>query len=184
MSDNQVAHREPYKPSLWRREKLYLLSWEDLGKGLQKIRDQILSDGFRPVTVIGISRGGLVPATYFSHALHVDDFEVLGIARNASDDIFCLKREPELLWTSANRDYTGSSVLLVDDVAGEGKTLDFAVKFLKGKGATKVLTAVIARIQKCEFMPDYCAVEVDDWIVFPWENTALDGSKQTQPIYL
>jgi|GEM_PF-3585126 len=154
---------------LWKRRKLYELGWPGLALCLERLREAVVNAGFRPTLVAGISRGGLVPAVHLSNVLDVDRFLVMAIARNLGNDTYCTKQEPTMLWESPGVEVRGESVLLVDDVVGEGRTLAFAVRHLQEHGAGAVRTAVIARMERSSYRADFEAITPDDWIVFPWE---------------
>lgn len=168
--------------SLWRHEKIYVLDWEAFGKCLEKVAHQLRRDGFHPETIVGISKGGLIPAIYLANVLEVPDFQVLGIARNTSSERYSQQQEPELLWMTARTDFKGRSVLLVDDIAGEGKTLALAVKLLQEKGASSIRTAVI--VSESQALPtlDYSAVTLDGWTVFPWEKAIADEKMSIEAV--
>lgn len=151
------------------REPANTLEWDTLGRTLSRMRERMLADGFRPDAVVAIARGGLVAATYFANAFAVRDFHILSVRRNASDDTFSRKHEPALLWASPLTDLTGRSLLLVDDIVSEGKTMTFAMAILRDTGAAEVRTAAVAWFDGSRFKPDYCGFATRSWVVFPWE---------------
>lgn len=158
----------------WKRERTTLLDWSALGRVLDGMRDRILKDSFRPQAVIGIARGGLVPAIYFANALKAADFHILGMLRNASDEPFSAKRSPTLCWESPMPDLSGKSLLVVDDIVGDGETMALAIATVRDRDAAEIRTAAVARYQGSRFTPDYCGITADGWIVFPWEASS-DG---------
>jgi hypothetical protein len=79
-----------------------------------------------------------------------------------------LRREkPELL---ADVGELPEKVLIVDDVADTGETLEFVLKHVRQKGAKEVRVATIAYKPHSRVKPDYHVFETDKWIVFPWEE--------------
>jgi len=61
-------------------------------------------------------------------------------------------------------------VLLVDDKADTGQTLDRVKKKIeKIKGVKVVKTACLYKMPKSKFKPDWFIKEVDCWVVFPYE---------------
>jgi len=181
-TEKREMKRQKSDASLWEHETIYMLDWETLGKCLEKIAKQMLQDAFYPVTIVGISRGGLVPATYFANMLDITDFHVLGIARNMSNDRYSKQQEPELLWMTSEVNLADRPVLLIDDIAGEGKTMALAVKLLQERGASYIRTAVIVSESKTIFQLDYSAVTLDGWTVFPWEKAITDADKRVVPV--
>jgi hypoxanthine phosphoribosyltransferase len=100
--------------------------------------------------VIGIPRGGTIPAIMISHALGIKYLE---------------RWEPILYKT----------VLLVDDVTDHGTTLENYKKSLEQQfylksGSGKILTAVLYKHKKCPLTPDFYVAEKEKWVVFPYEK--------------
>jgi uncharacterized protein len=155
---------------LWKREKCYTLSWEMLGACLEELRRCIVRDRFFPTVVVGIARGGLVPASFFANALHTTRFVLVSIRRNSTNEVYSEKQDPQLAWISSQARLDGEHVLLVDDVTGSGETLRFTCALLAARGAEETRTVVLARMRHSTFVPNYVGVTLDDWIIFPWEN--------------
>lgn len=174
MREENNKNEQIYKPTLWKREKIYVLDWEMLGRCLQKIEYLVRQDGVMPTTIVGISRGGLVATTYFANIFNTSDVHILGIVRNTSNEKYSWKQEPQFFWMSPHADLRDRSILLVDDINGEGRTLALAIQLLQEQGANCIKTVVIACQQKSSFPVDYTAVVLDDWIVFPWETFSAD----------
>ena len=61
----------------------------------------------------------------------------------------------------------GRRVLLVDDVADSGRTLDLAVRLLTDRGAI-VRSVVIYTKPTTIIRPDWSWKDTDLWIDFPW----------------
>jgi hypoxanthine phosphoribosyltransferase len=73
--------------------------------------------------------------------------------------------------TSMLKDLGGRDVLLVDDVADTGSTLETAVeKILKPRNPRTVRTATLLIKPWSKSKPDYTAASTDAWVVFPWER--------------
>lgn len=161
---------------LWKREHLLSLSWQELGVCMESLREQILDSGFKPTCIVGICRGGLVLATCLSNVFDIRNFQVLGIARNLSNDRYSQRAPARFDWLSPERGLKGERVLIADDIAGDGGTLALACETLRGYEPEEIRTAVIVKNQGSKITPDYFAVSVDDWVVFPWEARAATAS--------
>lgn len=164
-------------PDLWRRERFLVLGWEALGRCLEVLAAQIEASGFRPTAIVAISRGGMVPAVFLANAFGLRDVQVISILRNVSNEKYSERGEPRLRWMAPDTPLDGERVLLVDDIAGDGGTLDLALGLLAGRNAAAVRTAVVVKNQGSRLEPDYRAITVDDWIVFPWEPPAPAGAR-------
>jgi hypoxanthine phosphoribosyltransferase len=58
----------------------------------------------------------------------------------------------------------GRQVVIVDDVYDTGRTLAFAIKHLEAKGASEVLTCLLARKPQADGLPDptWCGFSLED----------------------
>lgn len=70
---------------------------------------------------------------------------------------------------------SGENILLFDDVADTGKSLDFAWEYLINHGAKSVTLATLFYKPHSTVKPDYYAVQTSAWIIFPYE--AVDAIK-------
>lgn len=168
---------------LWKREKFLLLSWEALGQCMDRIKAKVESEGFVPTTIVGISRGGLVLAAYLANRYGLRDLQVMSIVRNTSEEKYSPRSAPVLKWMTPGESLEGKRVLVADDIAGDGGTLTFALDILRSRSPAEIRTAVVVKNENSRVQPDYHAIEVGDWIVFPWEPPA-DESATTEPITL
>ena len=94
-------------------------------------------------------------------------------------DIGQTLEEPIILSPQLDTDsLKGKKVLVVDDVADSGKTLDLVVNLLK-ETADDVRSAVIYTKPKTIFEPDFSWKKTDQWINFAWSVLPVitaDGS--------
>lgn len=169
----------------WRRRRLLTIGWAEAGRMLDGIARDVRDSGFAPTVIVGIARGGLPPAVALSNLLDVTDFRILGIPRNTSNSRYSERGPAVLDYVVPERPLTDERVLIVDDIMGDGGTMALAVETVRGLGAAEVRSAVVVRNVGSRGRPDFQAVEVDDWTVFPWErppgadeaSTAVDGPR-------
>jgi hypoxanthine phosphoribosyltransferase len=64
---------------------------------------------------------------------------------------------------------SGKKVLVVDEIADTGKSLQLIREHLKARGASEVRIATIYLKPWSIVKPDYYAKETNRWVVFPWE---------------
>ena len=97
--------------------------------------------------------------------------------RNLSDKKFHRGAHAQFSWIApAPETFANKRVLVVDDIAGDGGTLSLAIEILRGREASQIRTAVIAKNVNSQFEPDFKALTVDDWLIFPWERwESIDG---------
>ncbi|MDP7975905.1 MAG: phosphoribosyltransferase [Thermoprotei archaeon] len=161
-----------YKES---RPQLQEISWEDVMILSSKVAKAILSGSYRVDAVIGISRGGIIPARIISDMLLVRDFYVYGIKYysgiNERDEIKVVQK-PE-------GNFKNKNVLIVDDIIDSGKTMAFVKKELEDEAASVKLAALLKKPWS-EIEPDFCAGITDKWVVFPWEITETKAELESK----
>jgi hypoxanthine phosphoribosyltransferase len=122
---------------------------------------------FRPDMIVGLSRGGLVPARIMADIMGVKEIGILGInfykAMGKPSDFPRITQELTM-------DLAGKKILIVDDIAETGRSLMVAKDYLKRKGASEIRIAAIHYKPNSEFKPDYFAASTTAWVVYPWER--------------
>jgi xanthine phosphoribosyltransferase len=161
-------------------KKTYV-TWQDVEHQTQEILRQLQQDNWQPDYVVGLTRGGLVPANLISQYLEVP-METLKVSLRDGDSL------PESNLWMAEDAYTNKKILIVDDINDTGATLNY-IKQDWPSGCVpeanhwnqiwgnNVRVAVLYdnESSKSELNIDYNAVtinkaEEDSWIVFPWED--------------
>ncbi len=159
-----------------------VLTWSGFGDACRDLARVILADGFVPEVVVAIARGGLLPAGAIAYGLGVKNCGAINVEFYTG--IGTVLDAPELLPPELDMSYLeGRRVLLVDDVADSGRTLDLAVRLLAERGAV-VRSAVIYTKPTTIIRPDYSFKDTSLWIDFPWsaagtvveEDAGAEGS--------
>jgi hypoxanthine phosphoribosyltransferase len=143
-----------------------VMSWADLGTGARALAEAVAADGYRPDLILGIARGGLLVAGALGYALGVKNTFTMNVEFYTGIDErlempMILPPVPDFV------DFAETKVLIADDVADTGATLQLVQSFCEGKVA-EVRCAVLyekpASMVKCE----YVWRSTDRWITFPW----------------
>lgn len=144
---------------------LLRISWEAAVKYCEELAEK--TKEFKPDMIVGISRGGLVPARILSDMLDIKSVGVVGM-------VFYTKvgetEDAPKITQELAMDLKGKRILLVDDVADTGKSLAAAKEYLEGKGAGEIKTAALHYKPKSILKPDYYYETTTAWIVYPWER--------------
>lgn len=153
---------------------------KDVNGFVSDIIRQMWLDGFMPDYVVGITRGGLVPAQMISQYLNIP---MNTIKVSMRDDDHCETN----LWMAEDA-YTGKNILIVDDINDSGATMKWikqdweaAVslpidKTWEQTWNNNVRFAVLVNNESSEFEDvDYIGKTVNKyedpcWVVFPWEE--------------
>lgn len=129
--------------------------------------------------VIGIARGGLIPATAIAAALRCEMFPIR-LTRRMRDEI--VHQTPVVLLDVAIQVANRKCAVVVDEIANTGQTLTRAVQLVRRRGVPRVLTATLAAHSWSNPQPDFTALNSDALLIFPWDETVyVNGEWQTRP---
>ncbi|MFP3222982.1 MAG: phosphoribosyltransferase family protein [Nitrososphaeria archaeon] len=140
-----------------------LISWRDLGLLTKALVDKV-KKGERPDVVVGIARGGLIPAMVIADRLRVP-LDIINIKSYRALGVKGTLKVYDVMY----EDIADRKVLIVDDVADTGETFLFVSEHMMKKGARAVILASIFLKPWSRVRPNYFVEETDEWIVFPWE---------------
>jgi hypoxanthine phosphoribosyltransferase len=144
------------------------LTWARFGDAAQELARAIADDGFRPDLILAIARGGLFVAGALGYALSVKNLYLMNVefyngVGSTLDMPVMLPPVPSAV------DFSEKKVLVADDVADTGKTLELVRGFVTDHVA-EVRSAVVyekpGSLVKC----DYVWKRTDKWINFPWSS--------------
>lgn len=142
--------------------KEYCLSWEEFHRDTRQLARQLLDEcrGTPPWEgIIGIARGGLVPATILARELNIRLVDSLCIASYNHDK----QGEIEILKPVAG---DGSGYLLVDDLVDTGVTARVARELLPEACFVAVYAKPAGRDKAHHFAREFTQ---DTWLHFPWD---------------
>jgi uncharacterized protein len=143
-----------------------VLTWDLFGTAIRELAQQVADSGFAPDLVLGIARGGLPVAGGLAYALGAKAVGTMNVEFYTG--VEATLDEPVLLPPLLDMDaVTGSHVLVVDDVADSGRTLDLVLRLVRERVAT-ARTVVLYDKPRSVVRPDYVWRSTDRWIVFPW----------------
>ncbi len=165
---------EPYDYS--QRSGVEPVSWERFEQLVRILAEQI--ESFEPQLILGIARGGLFPATMLSFILR-REFYPIRLTRRLHDTV--VREKPTWLVRPPEK-VVGRRVLLVDEIADSGVTLELAADEVRRLGASAVRTATLYAHTWAEPRPDYVALTSDALILNPWDREVLvEGQWATHP---
>lgn len=157
------------------------LTYELFGTASRELAEQVAADGFEPDLILAIARGGLFLGGALGYALDVKNLFVMNVEfYTGVDERLDL---PVVLPPTLDQvDITGANVLVADDVADTGKTLELVRDFCTGYVA-EVRTAVVYEKPRSAVRCDYVWRHTDRWIDFPWSSQPPVRSRSTRPAH-
>jgi len=142
-------------------------TWDEIYEMLLSLAEKIQKDNFFPDLIVGICRGGWPPARVMSDLLGNPKLANIGVEFYV--DVAKTRSKP-VLTEPVSISVEGKKVLILDDVADTGKTLELVRDHLLNRGVKQVKIATIYYKPWSVVRPDYYEKETRRWIVFPWER--------------
>jgi uncharacterized protein len=156
---------------------------DNINTYIHNIIRMMYDDKFRPDYIVGLIRGGLVPAVQLSHYLQVPMYTLkVSLMNEADSESNC--------WMSEDAygcgDKEPKKILIVDDICDTGATFNWIIKDWqstclpnderwKNVWHNNVKFASIIYNEASDFDIDYFGhiinkLEKPEWCVFPWEE--------------
>lgn len=143
-------------------------TWHEIQELAKATAGKVAAYG-KPDVIVGIARGGVVPARLLCDYLYVKDLATLKVDHWG---ITASKDGKARLSQGLSLDLRGKSVLLVDDVTDTGDSISIAKKHVESLSPREVKTATLYKLTNSKFTPDFFALEREwTWIIFPWNRT-------------
>ena len=144
------------------------LSWQAFGHASRELAEVVAADGFEPDLILSIARGGLFLAAALGYALAVKNLHVVNVefydgVGTTLDMPVMLPPVPSVV------DFSEKKVLIADDVADSGRTIELVHRFVKDQ-VEDVRSAVIYEKPRSVMKCDYVWKRTDRWINFPWSR--------------
>lgn len=145
-----------------------VLDWSLFGTASRELATTIAESGYRPDVVLGIARGGLLPAAAIAYALDCKNLFTVNVEfyTGVGETMDAPVMLPPLLDVA---ELDNLSVLIVDDVADSGKTLELVFDLCQGH-VSEAKTAVIYEKPRSVINADFVWRRTDRWINFPWSS--------------
>lgn len=150
-------------------------TWNDICVGTAVIANRTMQRSLQIDVVVGITRGGLVPAVVFSHVFEIPMYPVNYSAKDGRGDN---KNHDNILPFIGTPIPSGEgtvpsvpSLLVLDDICDSGRTLEDVAHFYRKQGH-EVFTAALYYKEGASVQPDVWWQKIPEdapWVIFPWE---------------
>jgi hypoxanthine phosphoribosyltransferase len=140
--------------------------WERLYELCFRLYEIIEKSGFRPDVIVGVARGGWIPARVLSDLFFTR--ETANVKVDLYRGIYARDAEARVSQTLP-KDMKWKAPLLVDDISDTGDSLTVALAHLDKRGYKNPRTATLHLKPWTKLVPDYWVVKTEAWVVYPWE---------------
>jgi uncharacterized protein len=146
---------------------IMLYTFDDYKKDVDLIIEQIQARGDRYDYIVGVARGGLIPAVYLSHRLGIP-------MRSVSWSTFHANQVREYAWDIADDIHNGKRILLVDDILDSGQTAAELIKDWEIQRDEIDMAVLIYNVDQ-NIIPDFYGRSISRevqpyWFNFWWET--------------
>jgi uncharacterized protein len=142
-------------------------SWNQIYSLLLKLAESVRKSRFEFDLIVGVSRGGWIPARIMSDLL--ENPKLANVQAEFYVGVAETKHEPSIT-QPVSVSVKDKKVLVVDDLADTGESLKLINSHLKKNGASEVRVATIYYKPWSIIVPDYYEKETRSWVIFPWEQ--------------
>ena len=151
--------------------------WRTIDKAIQSIAMQMYESEWRPDYIVGITRGGLVPAVMLSHMTNIP-MHTLCVQLAAEG----LEENTESNTMMAQDARKGKNILIIDDINRGGDALEWIMKDWSEQGHAdwiidwhknvKFASLIIDPNSKVDtdYFYEELDTDTDNWVNFPWEQ--------------
>lgn len=156
------------------------LTWEVIEGIVDNLADAIREEHIEYTGILGITRGGVIPAILLAGALGIRDVKTFQLSRyheGVPGEVHGVESNDRIIldgkWSNGN--WVPGKWLIVDDIVGTGATLEKVQSIFPGTD----MCALLAR-------PGYTGTvrvgrnlnENQGWVVFPWERIRQEDGVQ------
>lgn len=143
-------------------------SWDHFHQLVGEIKKKI---EIAPNIIVSIGKGGSIPGVILAERFECNNLN-LGLKSYKGQNRGDIHEYQGIKCFEGLRD---ANILIVDDIADSGETLQYAWRKFIGNGCENVQTASVFYKPCSKFKPNYYAEEVEEttWIVQPWESTEV-----------
>jgi hypoxanthine phosphoribosyltransferase len=145
-----------------------ITNWEYIYGLTRDVADDVRADGFEPEVVVALARGGWFAGRCLCDFLGLDDLTSLKIEHYVGTA--AATGDAEIRYPMPEGSVAGKDVLVVDDIADTGESIQTAEEYVRDRDPAAVRTATLQCLAGSEADPDFVGEHLDEWtwVVYPW----------------
>ncbi len=145
------------------KKEIYL-SWDELQNLSIRLAQSILKTGKKYDCIVAVTRGGLFPAGLLARELNVHYIDTICVTTYKGNEG---KEAGAAEVLKLPQSLKGKSVLVVDDLADKGTTLDAVKKALPEACFATIFVKPLGKTRVNHFIQE---TDQETWIRFPWDT--------------
>ena len=148
--------------------KCTITNWEYIYGLCRGVSNQVKDAEFEPDVVVALARGGWFAGRCICDFLGMDDLTSLKMEHYVGTGEKA--EEPTVRYPMPEGSVEGKNVLVIDDIADTGGSIERAHEYVTDRGASEVRTATLQLLQTSEFEPQFVGERLEEWtwVVYPW----------------
>ena len=148
--------------------KCTITNWEYIYGLCRDVSDEVKRSEFEPDVVVALARGGWFAGRCLCDFLGLNDLTSLKIEHYVGTAQ--KSGEPEVRYPMPEGSVADKDVLIIDDIADTGGSIETAYEYVQDREANEIRTATLQLLQTSEFEPDYVGERLEQWawVVYPW----------------
>jgi hypothetical protein len=147
--------------------KCKILTFEEVYEMTRQVAGKVKESNYGPTTIVGLARGGWIPARLLCDFLGITDLISLKVEHWLETG---RTKDEATIRYPLTADLRGKRLLVVDDIADTGKSLIASTNYLSKFNADEMKAATMQYLPGSKYVPDFYAEEVKvwTWFIYPW----------------
>jgi hypoxanthine phosphoribosyltransferase len=145
-----------------------ITDWEYIYGLCRDVADDVKAAEFEPDVVVALARGGWFGGRCLCDFLGLDDLASLKVEHYVGTA--AKGEEAQVKYPLADGAVEGKDVLVVDDIADTGQSIETAAECVRDRNPSSVRTATLQLLQTSDHQPEFVGERLDEWtwVVYPW----------------
>ena len=143
-------------------------NWEYVYDRCRDVADEVKAADFEPDVVVALARGGWFAGRCLCDFLGLDDLVSLKVEHYVGTAQ--QREDPTVRYPLSEGAVADKDVLVVDDIADTGRSLQTAADLVADRNPASVRTATLQLLDTSDHEPAFVGERLEEWtwVVYPW----------------